>query len=334
MQNLKLFNLLNFETKEINNQIESLKESLEAKEAELKNVLKDILVETNPVFEECIVKWAMKNPIEAISYYIAMKNDLKEVYFENDNKHEELFEDSDYDESAVYALINKKTLEVNKFKAYEVAEFYSELSGGKEISINIDFLDNYKLPLMKEEGKYIHDCAWTIEYIAIKDDAYPDSIVDIIENNFIIDEDYSISNEEITLSQKNIDDLLEEYKSELELNYENRRTFAIYKDLKVIGFIELLIRKNDFDTYEMEIITFEIFDKYRRMGNGTKVITLLKEMCNLPICGYCKPDDGIVNFWSQNRAEFECCTNCDEYEECEGDFGCDEPLDYCFYIEY
>lgn len=334
MKNLELFNVLNTEIKDINSKIESLNESLCVKNEEMKNILKDILVETNPIFEEAIIKWTLDNPIEAISYYMTIKYNTQEIFYKNDNKHIELFENDSYDEDACYALINKNTLEVKAIETYDIVEFYSDLNCGDEVFIELEFLDNYKLPLIKEVGKFISDCAWTIEYKALKYEIYSKAIFNIIENNFIVNENYFASDKDINLSKENIDNLLEEYQNELELSYESKRTFAIQKNSKVIGFIELTICKNEFGEFEMEILSFEIFEEYRSMGYGSEVIALLKEMCNILIQGCTKADDKSLNFWVKNGAIYDVCMDCEGHDNHQGEESkCGTPLKYCFYIE-
>lgn len=334
MKNLNLFNTLNEEIKDINSKIESLNESLCIKNEEMKNILKDILVETNPVFEEAIIRWALENPIEAISYYMTIKYNTQEIFYKNDNKHVELFENDIYDEDACYALINKNTLEVRAIETYDIVEFYSDLNCGNEVFIELDFLNNYKLPLIKEVGKFVSDCAWTIEYKALKYEAYSKAIFNIIENNFIVNENYITTDKDINLSKENIGNLLENYQNKLELNYENGRTFAIQKNSKIIGFIELAIYKNEFSESEMEILSFEIFKEYRGMGYGSEVIALLKDMCNILIQGYTKTDDKSLNFWVKNGAIYDTCTDCEGNNNRQSEeTKCDVPSKYCFYIE-
>ena len=70
------------------------------------------------------------------------------------------------------------------------------------------------------------------------------------------------------------------------------------------------------------------------MGYGSKVITLLKEMCNILIQGCTKADDKSLNFWVKNGAIYDTCIDCEGYDNHQDkEFKCDTSLKYCFYIE-
>ena len=335
LKNLETINMLNKEIEELKNNIKKAHEKIDLNNAIISKILKEILIPSNEQFEKCVINWVLNNPVEAISYYKAKELDIDTIYYENDNKYMELFEDDiddDMKNNCGYTLININTLKTTSVKVEDMCDYYSTMSCGSNVFLELDFINNCKMDLMliEEDGYFNDDNNWSIEYKIVDSENCNDSIYKIIKNNFVINE-LELEDNEIKLSKENIESLLYEYNNELELGYNNDKTFAIYNNSNVIGFIELSIHTDLEYGNILTVNSFEIFSKYRDLGYGSKVVNYLKSTYRLRIFGYSVPSDKTVNFWSMNGAEFDSCENCEEISNCDG-CGCDEPLDSCFII--
>lgn len=325
MNNTKIFQKFSNEVKELECKILETQKEIRSKKAYIETLTKEI--------EKYIIQWALDNPIEVISYYMAKELDVDTIYYKNDNNYVELFEksiDSISEYKNRYILINIDKLQQTIISVKDICRHYSNLLSDKKTCIVLESLNNYTLDLIKESGKFIGDNNWDIEYKALKNKEYSNFIYEIIQNNFIINELES-SEDELIITQENIDSLLNQSVEELELNYSPDNTFALYNKSDLIGFIDLNIYINIENKHTLTINSFEIFSKYRDLGFGSKVISILKDRYGLDIEGYSYPDDKVVNFWAINGADFDSCENCEENPACDG-FECDEPLDYCFVI--
>ena len=331
-EEVNVFNKLNNEVKDLTDKVLNFQDEIILKNKEMDKILKKLFSHPNEELKNSVIKWASHNPIEAISYYIARELDLITIYYENDNKYSELFGNCDADEDLEYSynLINTNTLEVKKVGIIDMCSYYSSISCNKGAFLELDFLNNYKVELIKEQGHFCDDNNWSVEYNVVAFNVYMESICEIIKNNFIISKTKK-NNGKIKLSKENIADLLVQYDGKLELYYKKDNTFAIFNNSDLIGFICLYIDKNLEGKYILDIESFEIFSKYRGLGYGSEVIDYLKSEYGLDISGYSSPKDNSVNFWSINGAEFDSCENCKENNDCDG-FECDKPLDYCFII--
>lgn len=332
MNNIETFKRLNNEVQDLENKNLDNRSEILAKKAQLEVLIEEICKSHYEKIEESMVKWLLNNPIEAISYYLAKELEIDTIYYKNDSKHVELFEESIESISRYkdrYILINVHSLKQTVINVKDICNYYSSIPS-KIISLELDFLDNYKIDLIKEVGKYYDENTWSIKYKALNSKNYSKLIYEIIENNFIINELESIE-DELVIKQENIEYLLNQYENELELSYRPNRTFSIYNEDNLIGFICLHVYKNTENKYVLNVESFEIFSKYRDLGLGSKVISILQDRYGIDIEGYSYPDDKVVNFWIINGADFDSCENCEENHTCNG-FECDEPLDYCFVI--
>ena len=123
--NLEKFNNLNLEIVNINKEMSRLKEVFEHQKCELDKLIKEILVEDNPMLQEAIIKWTLENPIEAISFYMGIKNDEEEVFFKNDDKYVEIL-GSDYYDDDCYVIVNKNTMDIKIIQSHKIEEYYSQ----------------------------------------------------------------------------------------------------------------------------------------------------------------------------------------------------------------
>lgn len=322
---VELFNRLKSETDTLKDVSLEIQNMIESKTSSMDKLIKEMFEESNDLLKKCVINWVLANPIETVTYCLAKERNAKTIYYKNDDKYTELFESDNFNEEAYYSLINKNTLESIIVSVKDVCNHYSTMSYNS--SLSLDFLNNYKINLIKEVGYFCDDNNWSIEYEILNSKSYSNSVYKVIRDNFAVNE-LELKDYRIKLSRENIESLIDQYTDELELGYKSDKSFAIYNDSDIIGFIQL----NSDEYFEfLDIDSFEIFEKYRGLGYGSEVIDYLKSIYGIIVSGYSVPEDKVINFWHINGAEFDSCENCEENGSCNRS-ECDEPLDYCFTI--
>lgn len=201
MNKIEVFNQLQNEVKDLESSVLEMQNNIKDNKSKINSLIKEILVENIEEIERCVVKWVSNNPIEAISYYIAKELETA-IYYKNDNKYIELFDDDNIDHNYGYNLINVSTSKNIKITNRDICDYYSNLSCNG--FLELDFLNNYKIELIKETGHFRDECDWSIEYKISTSKIYKDTIYKIIKNNFIINQSEIKKDSEIQLSKENV----------------------------------------------------------------------------------------------------------------------------------
>lgn len=321
--NIKLFNNIKNFIKEIEESALKLAQQKKTLESQRDNIISEILSESSSELENAVCSWVNNNPKETLSLIWALYN-YCEIFYKNSEDYCEIFGD-DYDlTEEVYELVNKKTLQSVKITAKDIYSHYSSLGGERIMPLKLDFLDGYELELIDESGDFIDECHWDMRY-EIGDDAR--KIEHILHSNFEVIEITDKNN--VIFSRENVCDIIES--NHVDLGYSEDSVIILDGNIPV-GFIDFGECEGE-DKSFLRIHSIEIFDEFTNKGYGKKAIFKLQEIYQLPIEGYCMQDERAYGFWSSVGATFDDCKNCDYYNGCDMS-NCDEPLDYCFTLEY
>lgn len=329
-KNIKRFNLINNSISNLENTIKESQSKKKELVKEKKALLNSLLQESGDLIEISLCKWADKNPIEAMAYIIASEKDTSEIFYKNENSYKKLFgeESSSFiTNEKTYKLINKKTFKSLEFSEREIQNHFSSLKNRDSMDLELEFLNNYKICIIKEAGSFNHENDWDINFYICKSEISREQILNILLKNFsVIEKDF---NKYIELSKEGAEDLAKEHEFDLFYGYEDYSdVIVISNENNPVGLLDFYISSKGY----IEIENIEIIDEYRKLGYASRAISTIQEIFNLPITGYSTPNDDGYNFWYCMGAVFEGCENCERYNECEG-FECDKPLDYCFSID-
>lgn len=324
-KNIERFNLLNTSIMETEKRIRE-------ERSEKKALFETILKENKDLIENSLCKWVEDNPIEAIGYILTSNNNSSSIFYKNSHGYIDLFDEDiaeDNKEDIVYRLFNKESLKSISFKQSEVIEHFSTLKNKNNMSLKLDFLNNYEIHIIRDIGRYKDEHSWEIDFYIFKNEISQKYILDILEKNYSVIVQ-APDRKNINFSNDGVIELSKEHSFKLFCNLkDSENTVVILDGDTPVGLLEFSIIENSV----IYIDNIEIVEKYQDLGYGSSAILTLQKIFNLAIEGYSKPDDDVYAFWSNLGAIFGSCEECcDDYEEC-GGFGCDNPYDYQFEIE-